>query len=129
MGGQHVRAKVTCMTHHDDVIRTRLHDERRRLLIQRDALVQENQRQPDGQGVRNHMADEATDVFSRERNLALIANSDDLLAQIDTAIQRLDRHSYGSCLRCGTAIEAARLEALPYAAYCLACQAIIEHEH
>jgi RNA polymerase-binding transcription factor DksA len=44
------------------------------------------------------------------------------LADIDAALRRLDRGSYGMCERCKTAIPLARLEILPMSRYCMRCQ-------
>ena len=38
------------------------------------------------------------------------------------ALARLDAGEYGSCLDCGSAIPAARLQAQPFALRCIACQ-------
>ena len=43
------------------------------------------------------------------------------LAQIDTALQRLDAGQYGRCAVCNGPIEAARLAAVPYAVTCSRC--------
>ena len=108
-------------------MRTRLERERQSLLSDIEALDVENQAQQDDYGVGNHVADDATEVFTRERNLALRSNAEDLLAQIDAATQRLDEGTYGSCARCGKEISTERLEARPYAIYCITCQSEIEH--
>ena len=107
-------------------IRTRLVGERTRLHDEIAAMESENQNQQDDYGIGNHMADDATEVFTRERNIALRNNAQELLAQVDSALQRLDEGSYGSCARCGKAIATERLEALPYATYCITCQSVIE---
>jgi DnaK suppressor protein len=109
-------------------IRTRLERERRSLISDIEALDVENQAQQDDYGVGNHVADDATEVFTRERNLALRGNAEDLLGQIDAAMRRLDEGSYGTCARCGKEIPAERLEARPYAIYCITCQSEIEHQ-
>ena len=44
------------------------------------------------------------------------------------ARRRLDDYSYGRCLDCSEAIDLRRLTALPATPYCMACQAIHEHE-
>jgi DnaK suppressor protein len=109
-------------------IRTRLEQERQSLRSDIEALDIENQAQQDDYGVGNHLADDASEVFTRERNIALQNNANDLLAQIDTALQRLDQGSYGICARCGKEIPPERLEARPYAIYCITCQTEIEHQ-
>jgi DnaK suppressor protein len=111
-----------------EAVRRRLERERANLQSDKDALVVENQNQQDDYGVGNHLADDATEVFLRERNIALNNNADDLIAQIDAALRRLDAGSYGICERCGRPVGAERLEALPYAAYCIECQSAAEHE-
>lgn len=45
------------------------------------------------------------------------------LAQIETALQRLDLGRYGECSDCNESIDASRLLALPAATRCLKCQA------
>ena len=109
-------------------VRLRLEQERASLRSDIEALAADNQAPQDDAGIGNHMADDATEVFARERNLALRSNTRDLLAQVDAAIERLDAGRYGICARCGQKIAPNRLEALPYAIYCITCQAQIEHE-
>lgn len=41
---------------------------------------------------------------------------------IDDALVRLDRGEFGVCEECGEAISPKRLQAVPWAAYCIACQ-------
>ena len=109
-------------------LRARLEEERESLLGDIQTLNTENQTQPDDYGVGNHLADDASDVVSRDLNLALRSNSQDLLAQVEAAIGRIDDGTYGICARCGKEINPERLDALPYATYCITCQSEIEHE-
>ena len=44
------------------------------------------------------------------------------LAQVDKALDRIQRGGYGNCVACHAPIEAARLDAVPTAEYCAACQ-------
>src|SRR6185503_13948256 len=94
-------------------IRKRLEEERATLRAEIESLDGENQNQQDDYGVGNHLADDATEVFTRERNLELRGNAEDLLAQVEAALQRLDEGTYGICARCGQPIAEERLEALP----------------
>jgi DnaK suppressor protein len=109
-------------------VRARLEQERQSLLSDIEALDVENQAQQDDYGVGNHVADDASEVFTRERNLALRNNAEDLIEQIDAALERVEAGTYGICARCGNAIPAERLEARPYAIYCVSCQSEIEHQ-
>jgi len=44
------------------------------------------------------------------------------LIRIEAAMARIDEGGYGTCAVCGTAIEPRRLEALPWAVRCAACE-------
>jgi DnaK suppressor protein len=48
------------------------------------------------------------------------------LADIDRALLAIEEDRYGTCDRCGKAINPERLEANPAARYCLECQAIVD---
>jgi DnaK suppressor protein len=45
-----------------------------------------------------------------------------LLREISDALVRIDQGNYGVCLECEEPISAKRLEALPWARYCVSCQ-------
>lgn len=77
-------------------------------------------------GVSNHMADEATDIYEREKNMALVEDRRQLLEQVDAALARVDDGTYGICLRTGKPIALERLEVLPYAAYSIEAQRMEE---
>ncbi|MCZ2078605.1 MAG: TraR/DksA family transcriptional regulator [Bryobacterales bacterium] len=67
-------------------------------------------------------------LLAGERELA-IRNLDrdaQLLRSVRFALARIDDGSYGICLHCEEAISPRRLNALPWAAYCLACQDAID---
>jgi DnaK suppressor protein len=61
---------------------------------------------------------------SHEEWLFLNRNSLDvsLLRQIKEALIRIEDQSYGICQDCGTPISTKRLEAVPWATYCVRCQ-------
>ena len=52
----------------------------------------------------------------------MIAAERFILREIEAALIRLDRGTYGRCEECGAAIAAVRLEILPYTRYCVSCQ-------
>lgn len=74
----------------------------------------------------NHPADAGTDTFEKEKDLAVRDNYRDVIGRIDEAIGKIDRGTYGECDRCGREIMKGRLDAIPYAIYCVECQDIIE---
>jgi DnaK suppressor protein len=73
-------------------------------------------------GYGNHMADDASEAFEQAKDLALRQNAQQLLAQVEEALARFERGTYGICQQCRQEIDPARLEALPYANLCLRCQ-------
>jgi RNA polymerase-binding transcription factor DksA len=76
----------------------------------------------EGVGYSNHMADAGTEVFEQERDLGLAQQLKTSLSDIERALGRFEDGTYGICESCGTRIELARLEAVPEARCCLACQ-------
>ncbi|MDP8261971.1 MAG: TraR/DksA C4-type zinc finger protein [Candidatus Ancaeobacter aquaticus] len=73
-----------------------------------------------------HMADVGTDNFDREFALGLMSNEQNILYEIDEAMQRMENGSYGKCETCECDISEKRLEALPSASNCRACQEKVE---
>jgi DnaK suppressor protein len=80
----------------------------------------------EGGGAGNDPADVGTEVYEQERALTMERNEQALLAEVEAALARLDDGTYGQCIRCGRAIPIERLEALPFARYCIQCQAELE---
>lgn len=78
-------------------------------------------------GYSTHPADEASTAFDQARDLAVQVTTEQTLKLIDDALVRFDNGTYGLCLDCGQEIDAARLEAIPYAPLCLSCQSKREH--
>ena len=58
----------------------------------------------------------------RERDLALSAQAQGAVEEIDKALAKIADHTYGYCEQCGQPIPKARLKALPYASLCVACK-------
>ena len=67
-----------------------------------------------------------------EQSARILTRMDDrtlhAVQEIDAALQRLLKGSYGSCVACGETIRIARLRALPATRYCTACEAKRETE-
>lgn len=110
-----------------EVFRERLEAERQRLLSE--LATQDSNGAVSGQvvggehgGYGNHMADDASDMFEQEKNLALQQNLKDLLAKVEHALRKFDAAAFGVCEDCGETIDPARLEALPWAALCVRCK-------
>jgi RNA polymerase-binding protein DksA len=73
-----------------------------------------------------HPADLGTENFQQELDLALVENEEQLLADINDALARIENGTYGRCENCHRPIPRERLEAVPYARYCLRCAKRLE---
>jgi RNA polymerase-binding transcription factor DksA len=60
-------------------------------------------------------------IYQWELNLALCKRAEQHLAEIDEALQQLEKGIYGRCERCGGPIEAERLAVLPHTTVCSGC--------
>ena len=63
----------------------------------------------------------ASDNAEQELTLTLLGSDEDILDQIEAALQRIENGSYGRCKECGEPIPKTRLNAIPYAADCVRC--------
>lgn len=75
--------------------------------------------QTEGYGVKNHPAEDATELFLRQRNLAVSGDLQQELADVEHALARIDAGTYGKCEVCGEPISLERLEARPAATLCI----------
>jgi RNA polymerase-binding protein DksA len=66
-----------------------------------------------------HMADIGSDNYEQEFTLGLMDSERKLLKEIDDALQRIEQGIYGICEGTGKQIQKARLEAQPWARYCV----------
>jgi RNA polymerase-binding transcription factor DksA len=73
-----------------------------------------------------HMADVGTDSFEQEFTLTLMETEEDTLARVESALERIEEGAYGLCTECGSRIPKARLNAIPYAPFCIRCAAKFE---
>jgi RNA polymerase-binding protein DksA len=73
-----------------------------------------------------HMADLGTDTYDQEFALGLMDSERKLLREIDDALQRIEDHTYGICEGTGKPISKARLEAQPWARYCVEYARMLE---
>ena len=48
------------------------------------------------------------------------------LADVESALQRMDEGAYGRCERCDDEIDFARLKAVPHTTLCMSCQRLLE---
>lgn len=74
-------------------------------------------------GFGSHPADVSGNTYLEEVQASIMDTAQETLRQIEDALARMDQKTYGRCIDCGTAIPVERLEARPYAARCVPCQA------
>jgi RNA polymerase-binding protein DksA len=67
----------------------------------------------------NHMGETATATLDREIDITLGENAEQVLAEIDAALKRIENGTYGICTKCGKEIAPERLEAYPWASLCI----------
>jgi DnaK suppressor protein len=70
----------------------------------------------------NHLAEGASLTLEQEIDDTLEENAEQILAEIDQALARIEGGTYGKCETCGNEIDAERLEAIPYATQCIDCK-------
>jgi DnaK suppressor protein len=113
--------------------RRRLEEERTRLQGIRDGLQREQDEGSSETGGElssfdQHPGDSGTETFEMEKNVSLMEQVDDELAEVEAAVQRLERGTYGTCQACGRPIGDARLEAMPATRFCVEDQAKAERQ-
>ncbi|MCX5660199.1 MAG: TraR/DksA family transcriptional regulator [Planctomycetota bacterium] len=87
------------------------------------ASLQTDQRNNTGGNLSNmplHMADVGSDHYEQEFTLGLVESERKLLHEINEALRRMQRGIYGVCLEKGEPIGKPRLDAKPWAKYCIA---------
>ena len=99
---------------------------RERLLARREELLSRAQRaradlQHEHEALSPDFAEQATQRENDDVLGAIELSAREEMAQIGRALRRLEQGEYGICVRCGAEIEAARLEAVPHAEFCLSC--------
>ena len=68
-----------------------------------------------------HMADVGTENYDQEFTLSLIENDQGTLDMVHDALGRIEAGTFGRCEECNEPIARPRLQALPYARYCIGC--------
>jgi DnaK suppressor protein len=73
------------------------------------------------------IADRAASSYTKEFLFSQSNNDRQLLAMVETALQRIREGAFGECVSCGNEINAKRLEAVPWTRYCIECQEKLEN--
>jgi len=68
-----------------------------------------------------HLADLGTDNFEQEMSLSLLETEEQRLEEVAAALDRITQGTYARCEKCQQEIPRARLDAVPYARFCVHC--------
>lgn len=127
------RTKKTHLTKADiDYFEQMLLKKRREILVNVNEMQDEALKKPrldasgDLSSMPIHMADIGTDNYEQEFALGLMNSERKLLREIDDALQRIEQRTYGICEGTGKRIPKARLEAQPWARYCIEYARMVE---
>ena len=99
---------------------------REQLMRQMNGLAKESAQEIAGYSL--HMADSGTDNFDRDFALSLLSSDQDAVYEIEEALKRIERNTYGVCELTNKPIPKARLEAIPWARFTVQAQAQLERE-
>jgi DnaK suppressor protein len=103
-----------------------LMDLRDQLTKQMNGLAEESAQELAGYSL--HMADSGTDNFDRDFALSLLSSDQDAVYEIEEALKRIEKKTYGVCELTGKSIPKARLEAIPWTRFTVEAQAQLERE-
>ncbi len=104
----------------------RLLELRDQLMHQMSGLAQESAQEMSGYSL--HMADSGTDNFDRDFALSLLSSDQDAIYEIEEALKRIEKNTYGICELTGKPIPRSRLEAIPWTRFTVQAQAQLERE-
>lgn len=69
----------------------------------------------------NHIGDIGTDVFMQDMQNSLTIHEKGKLGQVESALEKIENGTYGSCDICNNLIDEERLEILPETGLCANC--------
>jgi DnaK suppressor protein len=97
-----------------------------RLRNQMSGLAKESQAEMENYSL--HMGDSGTDNFDRDFALSLLSSDQDAIYEIEEALKRIEKNTYGVCELTNKQIPRARLDAIPWARFTVESQAQLEKE-
>jgi DnaK suppressor protein len=108
--------------------------DQKRIRLFRDRLLEKKQeilevfnknksygKEADAEGSQD-IADKAANSYTKEFLFSLSNNEREMLNLVDEALVRVNGKEFGVCVICEGEMEKKRLEAVPWAKHCLACQ-------
>jgi len=108
--------------------------EHKKIKVYREKLIQKKQeileaynknktygKEADEEGAQD-IADKASNSYTKEFLFSLSNSERDLLQLVDEALVRIEGQRFGVCVVCDDEMDRKRLEAVPWAKRCIACQ-------
>lgn len=97
---------------------------RKKLSEQREEVLEamKRNRAPEVTSDTGDEADQAQAAMDRDLQFELSDTERNMLDQIEGALRKMDKGTFGLCEQCRNPIEALRIKALPFARYCIRCQ-------
>ena len=101
-------------------------DLRERLISQMSGLAKESAEEMSSYSL--HMADSGTDNFDRDFALSLLSSDQDAVYEIEEALKRIEKDTYGICELTEKPIPKTRLDAIPWTRFTVEAQTQLERE-
>ena len=117
----HVRVRPEWNKYYQNLL-----DLRERLLHQMSGLAKESAEEMSNYSL--HMADSGTDNFDRDFALSLLSSDQDAIYEIEEALKRIEKNTYGVCELTAKPIPRTRLEAIPWTRFTVQAQAQLEKD-
>lgn len=117
----HAKVKAEWAKYHENLLELR-----DRLILQMSGLAKESAEEMSSYSL--HMADSGTDNFDRDFALSLLSSDQDAIYEIEEALKRIEKNTYGICELTGKQIPKVRLDAIPWTRFTVEAQAQLERD-
>ncbi|MEO5801975.1 MAG: TraR/DksA C4-type zinc finger protein [Verrucomicrobiota bacterium] len=121
MKNGHAKVKAEWTGYYENLLELR-----ERLRNQMSGLAKESAQEMSSYSL--HMADSGTDNFDRDFALSLLSSDQDAVYEIEEALKRIERSTYGICELTGKQIPKVRLDAIPWTRFTVEAQAQLERD-
>ena len=115
------KVKPELRKHYDDLLHR--HDQ---LRLQVNGLQKESQAEMESYSL--HMGDSGTDNFDRDMALGMLSSDQEAMFEIEEALLRIEKGTYGICELTGKKIPKTRLDVNPWARFTVEAQGQLEKE-
>ncbi len=121
MKNGHLKVKAEWTKYYENLLELR-----QRLLLQMSGLAKESAEEMASYSL--HMADSGTDNFDRDFALSLLSSDQDAIYEIEEALKRIEKNTYGVCELTGKPIPRVRLDAIPWTRFTVEAQGQLERD-